>query len=66
MLARVYIDAITNAVEDENAEVLQSVGQRLMEAEQVMGILRNKGYGTSGMSLLQVVNLIPDAKFWEK
>lgn len=66
MLAQHYVDVIRRAVEDGNDELLTSVGQRLLEAEAAMGILRQKGYGQSGMSLLDTARKVPAARFWQE
>lgn len=66
MKAQAYIDAILRAVEQGDADTLASLGQRLSDTEEAMGILRMKGYGQSGADLLATVKLVPAAKFWEK
>lgn len=66
MHAQTYIDAICHAVEEGNADVLASLAQRLSEAEYAITILRAKGYGVQGQSLLDTARAVPNAKFWEE
>ncbi|HEY1180811.1 MAG TPA: hypothetical protein VGE56_00790 [Rhodocyclaceae bacterium] len=66
MRAQTYIDAICRAIAEGDADTLAALGQRLSEAEDAISILRAKGYGVQGQSLLDTARAVPNAKFWEE
>jgi hypothetical protein len=57
-----YIAAIERAVMNEDTDTLASIAHRMADGAEAMQILRNLGYGTSGMDLVAMVRLVPKAK----
>lgn len=53
---------IVRAVEDPTSGLLDSLAQHVAECEEAKSILRHKGYGVTGHSMLVVARLIPSAK----
>jgi len=69
-LLTVYRDQMVRAVlgerpamlaKEADTTMLERLAQRLAEAEAGMELLRNKGYGKRGMSILDMVKALPDA-----
>jgi hypothetical protein len=59
------VNAITGARPCEcyvvhDAAALDKMLQQFVEMEQVITALRHKGYGNFGMSMLEVVNAVPE------
>ena len=67
-IARIYRAEILRAVLGPGAEPAQAadlarlnqIAERLAESEAVHGILRAKGYGSSGLALTQIVRDVPN------
>lgn len=52
---------IVRAVEDPSSGLLDSLAQHVAECEEAKTILRHKGYGITGQSVLVTVRLVPQA-----
>ncbi len=54
-------DFIVRTVENKDEELLCQIAQHLSECEQAKSILRSKGYGVTGQSVLATARPVPDA-----
>lgn len=53
-------DFIVRTVESKDEELLGQIAQHLDDCEQAKSILRSKGYGVTGQSVLATARLVPD------
>jgi len=69
-LPRVYRDQMIRAVlgtspailaREANTTALESLSQRLADAEEAMEMARAKGYGARGQSLVEMIKALPPA-----
>lgn len=67
-LALIYRDQMVRAVlgggpailaKEANTTALEKMSQRLADAEEALELLRGKGYGTRGQTLVEVIKALP-------
>lgn len=56
----VYEEYIERAVREQNTEGINIMAQCLVEAEEAKQILRDKGYGWTGLGLEETAKLVPE------
>jgi len=61
MKAEYWKKALIKMVLDENEEQLNLFGEMLEECDEAKQLLRDKGYGWLGLSLLETVKEVPEA-----
>ncbi len=62
MRHRDWRDLIAKAAANADESLLDSIALRLAECEEAFALLRRKGYGQSGTSIVHMARAVPDAQ----